>query len=67
MTIPSCHTSLQVALNFFLPGLAYFFLVFYTGVFISEISSLRNRKEAYKKYQSETNMIFPFPYKIPYF
>lgn len=41
------------------PLLAYGFLVYFTGVPITEISSAKRRGQAYVDYQQSTNMFFP--------
>lgn len=42
------------------PAAMYLFLRFFTGVPHAEISSLKTRGDAYRKYQAETNAFFPW-------
>jgi steroid 5-alpha reductase family enzyme len=60
MALPSAHQTWHYILLGFLPYLAYFFLVHFTGVPMAEKCSLKNRGEEYKKYQETTNMFFPW-------
>ncbi len=43
-----------------LPPIAYWFLVHFTGVPLTELGSLLHRGETYAQYQRQTNMFFPW-------
>jgi steroid 5-alpha reductase family enzyme len=42
------------------PIVMYLFLRYITGVPFAELSSLESRGDAYKQYQKETNVFFPW-------
>jgi steroid 5-alpha reductase family enzyme len=60
MSIPSITEQWQIVAICFLPIVAYYFLVHFTGVPITEKASLKKRGEVYRQYQENTNMFFPW-------
>jgi steroid 5-alpha reductase family enzyme len=63
--LPVCASPLDMARLLFLPVVAYYYLVHFTGIFMAEQVSVQRRGEAYVQYQQETSMFFPwFPTKI---
>eukprot|EP01137_Pigoraptor_chileana_P020886 Opistho-2@83820 len=59
-TVPSCNESGDWAVVFALPVVAYYFLVHFTGVPMTEAGSLKHRGEPYRLYMERTSMFFPW-------
>ncbi len=58
--IPSATSPLDYIILLLVPIVAYWFLVHFTGIPITELASLQRRGEPYARYQSETNRFFPW-------
>lgn len=56
---PSATEPLQFVILLLVPLTAYGFLVYFTGIPVTEAASLDRRGEAYAQYQTETNRFFP--------
>ena len=54
------NSNWQYAVLSLLSPLAFFFLVFYTGVPMAEKNSLKRRGEIYRVYQENTSMFIPW-------
>jgi steroid 5-alpha reductase family enzyme len=62
--LPSAGGPVDYLLLILVPITAYWFLVHFTGIPITESASLQRRGETYARYQTETNRFFPwFPRK----
>ena len=62
--LPSATTLSHIFLLLLVPLTAYWFLVYFTGLPMTEQASLERRGAAYSQYQEETNRFFPwFPKK----
>ena len=57
---PSVGGSFDVLPLLLVPLTAYWFLVYFTGIPVTEQASLARRGAAYAQYQSETNRFFPW-------
>jgi len=60
MTFYSINSQWQYAILILMPAVAFYFLVFYTGVPMAEKNSLKRRGEIYRKYQENTSMFIPW-------
>ena len=58
--LPSAVGLIDYVLLLLVPVLIYWFLVYFTGIPITELASLRRRGEPYARYQAETNQFFPW-------
>ena len=58
--LPSAVTGFDFLLLALVPVVGYWFLVYFTGVPMTELASLRRRGEPYARYQAETNRLFPW-------
>ncbi|MDB4413467.1 DUF1295 domain-containing protein [Pirellulaceae bacterium] len=57
--LASVESAFDLLIISLVPVTAYWFLVYYTGIPVTEKASLLKRGEAYQKYQSEVNRFFP--------
>ena len=64
MCLNSVNNTYEYAVLSVLPTGAYYFLVHFTGVWMAEQGSVKNRGQEYIDYQATTNMIFPLVSKI---
>jgi len=58
--LPDCDQFIDYGMVVAVPVVAYFFLVHFTGVPMTERGSLAHRGEAYADYMRSTSMIFPW-------
>jgi steroid 5-alpha reductase family enzyme len=58
--LPSAGGWVDRAFLFAVPLLAYWFLVYHTGIPVTERASLERRGEVFRRYQAEVNRFFPW-------
>ena len=58
--VPSATNAIDYLVLFLVPLMAYWFLVHFTGIPVTEQASLARRGNAYASYQAATNRFFPW-------